>query len=148
MKGSWDYVKEDYERLNSGTFSGTETALNMLSFGLEGLQVWAGSKGLYDSEKAYKKGGDDSLASRLKNALEGTRDAFLGYGIDRLQARLRSWADAEHGANLESIRLPVKVTVTVTDETGQEMTLNYLLQYKYHYNPKVHFDRINHPEAG
>lgn len=155
MKGSLSYIKEDVQRLESGTHSGLETFLNMLSTGFEGHQVWMGSKGMYDSAKDYAKnelgmdtGSQESLGGRVKNAVEGARDALYGYSIDLLQARLRSWADAIHEANLNTLRLPVAVTVRVRDDQGFEAVKTIVLQYTYHYNPKVHLDKINNPEAG
>ncbi|MGB0711982.1 MAG: hypothetical protein ACPGUC_00340 [Gammaproteobacteria bacterium] len=153
LKGSAAYLKEDYRRLSSASHDRAETFLNMLSAGLEGLQVWVGSKGMYeagrDRIKAELRGQapSDDLGSRISDGLNGARDAFIGYGVDLLQSRLRGWADAIHEGNLSTLRLPVPVVVRVRDETGLENTRTLVIQYTYHFNPKVHFDRINNPDA-
>lgn len=153
LKGSWNHISEDFQRLKGST-SSTEKFLNMLSTGVEGMQVFYGSKSMLDSAKDYISSNSGEMTDqnegvwgKIKNGLRGTRDATIGYGADLLQSRLRSWADAERERNLETIRLPVTITIKVTDEDGLFSVEKIILQYTYHFNPNIHFDRINNPNA-
>lgn len=147
FKGNVDasskYLIEDYKRLESTT-STTGNILNMISAGIEGIQVYSGSKAFFEDAGG---GGDDGIVDKIVGTIVGAGSA-INHNIDKLQARIRYWADLEHEASLETIRVPVTITIKVTDDTGFTATERYMLSYNYHFDPKRHLERIHHPNAG
>lgn len=139
--GSIEYLKEDLDRMKGGATSSLEAALNLVDMGVEGLQLWAGTKSYIDDTKKQVAGIDESLSfsQKVKQAYEKSVGSTKDYFIDKLQSRLRSYADAERGSNLKSSRIPITINVTITDDTGLFTTNSIILYYTYNYKPPVYF---------
>ncbi|MBU2577180.1 MAG: hypothetical protein KKF50_05680 [Nanoarchaeota archaeon] len=119
--GNVEQMQRDVNRIRTST-SSYETFLRSISFGLEGLQAYYGTKGFMDD----KLGGEDS------SYLESVRDKTIDYGVDSLQAGLRYWANLVREGSLDTVRIPVQIIVEVTDDDGFTTKRSKVFQYTYH----------------
>ena len=123
--GNVNQMQRDVNRIQTST-SRYETFLRSISFALEGLQTFYGTKGFVEG----KLGEGDS--SDLKQYLESVRDKTIDYGVDSLQAGLRYWANLVREGDLDTIRIPVQIVVEVTDDDGFKTKESKVFQYTYH----------------
>jgi len=123
--GNINQLQRDINRIQTST-SSYEKFLRSLSLGLEGLQIFYGTKGFVEG----KLEGDSS--SSFKECLEGIRDKTIDYGVDSLQSGLRYWANLVRESNLDTIRIPVHIVVEVTDDEGFTTKKTKIFQYIYH----------------
>jgi len=129
LKGNIDELIKDGKRI-ADSVTKYEAFLNFLSGGVEVLEVTYATKSFIEGKLA-----DPNDSNKLKEWLEGKRDTLIGYGCNSLQTGLRTLADTEREANLESIRVPMHVDVTVTDSDGYKTEEDILLYYTYFYAP-------------
>lgn len=123
--GNINQLQRDINRIQT-SISSYEKFLRSLSLGLEGLQIFYGTKGFVEG-----KLGDDSSSS-FKEYLEGVRDKTIDYGVDSLQSGLRYWANLVRESNLDTVRIPVYIVVEVTDGEGFTTKEIKVFQYIYH----------------
>ena len=119
-------LKRDVNRMKTST-SVYEMFLRSISFGLEGLQIFYGTKGFVEG-----KLGDASEESGGREYLEGVRDRTIHYGVDSLQAGIRHWANLVREGSLDTISVPVHIIVEVTDDQGFMAREDAVFRYTYH----------------
>ncbi len=127
LKGNIDELIKDGNRIKD-SITKYEAFLNFLSGGVEVLEITYASKSFVEGKMA-----DPTDSDEFKQWLNGKRDTLLSYGCNSLQTGLRTLADTEREANLESIRVPMHVDVTVTDTDGYKTEEDILLYYTYFY---------------
>jgi len=123
--GNVEQMQRDVNRIQTST-SSYETFLRSISFGLEGLQAYYGTKGFFDDKLGNE--GSEGLTAYL----EGLRDKTIDYGVDSLQSGLRYWANLVRKGSLDTRKIPVYIVVEVTDNEGFTAKESKVFQYTYY----------------
>ncbi len=121
-------MTRDIDRIKTSTTT-FERFLRSISLGVEGLQTFYGTKGFIKDK--FEDSGDSGFVSFIK----AVRDKTIDYGCDSLQNGLRLWASLVREGSLDTITVPVKIIVQVTDGEGNVGKKTIVFRYTYHLGP-------------